>query len=703
MAWWSPRARSSWVGPTAPARSPQRLTVRESRARLQPKVAHRAEPDVVVLDRGGHDVAVAGPGGDVAETLRPPGRPVHRTIRDPRGATPRGRRTRPGSSGRPAGRCKSFTSRCGRPRSSSAVPRSRSSRAGSPTGGASGACVSSSRRAAWRSSTPSSCGTTTRSRPESAMGGWCATSASRTCCRSCPDPLDGAPRGERPGRTEPDELRREQAELEFDAMQLLGRTERWLIVQRERTRERNEASVAARQARGERLRALRRRLASSAQEVAGPAPDRAQPPVEPVAARGGAGSRALACLRAVRLAMTLKVRDEADIIEDNLRYHRAQGVDFFVVADTGSTDGTVEILEPYERAGIVRLERIGRGIHDMKEGGEAEITRIAGEMGADWVIHNDADEFWWPLTGDLKEALAAIPDRYGHIVRAADRVRGATRRGPVRGAAHHPRGPVPATAEIGPPSASAGRDARPPPSRDLGRPERLAIRRTGRKAGPANRGRALRDGRARAADRANLSRSRPPLPVPLLRAVQAPRRDRARERSARPQRRGPPGSRRLRGRAPRGDLPAPDARRRRRGDGESTRAGWSRTPTSATTSRPARTRSSGGEAPPGARAWPDERRQRELAGLEHDAMYAISRYLQTQRATGPRRDAARAPAAPAPSAGCSGRFAQLRRPLGATGAPAEDRIEPLVAPSSPRCRAPSPGSRSGARTPPSAR
>ncbi len=38
--------------------------------------------------------------------------------------------------------------------------------------------------------------------------------------------------------------------------------------------------------------------------------------------------------------MTLKVLDEADIIDDNLRYHRAQGVDFFVVADTGSTDGT---------------------------------------------------------------------------------------------------------------------------------------------------------------------------------------------------------------------------------------------------------------------------------------------------------------------------------------------------------------------------
>ena len=47
----------------------------------------------------------------------------------------------------------------------------------------------------------------------------------------------------------------------------------------------------------------------------------------------------------VKLAMTLIVRNEADIIEDNLRYHRAQGVDFFIVLDNGSTDGTLEILE----------------------------------------------------------------------------------------------------------------------------------------------------------------------------------------------------------------------------------------------------------------------------------------------------------------------------------------------------------------------
>ena len=115
--------------------------------------------------------------------------------------------------------------------------------------------------------------------------------------------------------------------------------------------------------------------------------------------------------------MVYKVRDEADIIEDNLRFHRAQGVDFFVIADTGSTDGTLEILERYEASGLVHLERMQGGIHDMKGegGGEEGITRIASEMGADWVIHNDADEFWWPAEGTLKQTLAAVPEAYGMI------------------------------------------------------------------------------------------------------------------------------------------------------------------------------------------------------------------------------------------------------------------------------------------------
>jgi hypothetical protein len=114
--------------------------------------------------------------------------------------------------------------------------------------------------------------------------------------------------------------------------------------------------------------------------------------------------------------MVYKVRDEADIIEANLRYHRAQGVDFFVIVDTGSSDGTLEILERYERAGLVRLERTIGGVHDMKHGGEEGVTRLAAEMGADWIVHNDADEFWWPAEGNLKQSLESVPEEFGMVL-----------------------------------------------------------------------------------------------------------------------------------------------------------------------------------------------------------------------------------------------------------------------------------------------
>jgi hypothetical protein len=113
--------------------------------------------------------------------------------------------------------------------------------------------------------------------------------------------------------------------------------------------------------------------------------------------------------------MTILVRDAEDLIETNLRYHRAQGVDLFLVGDNGSTDRTLEILEPYREAGLVELEHVEGSPREVWSEGRTMLARKAHEMGADWVIHDDHDEFWWPLTGTLKEALSAIPDRFGLI------------------------------------------------------------------------------------------------------------------------------------------------------------------------------------------------------------------------------------------------------------------------------------------------
>ncbi len=120
----------------------------------------------------------------------------------------------------------------------------------------------------------------------------------------------------------------------------------------------------------------------------------------------------------MRLVMTLKVRDEADVIEDNLRYHRALGVDFFVVTDNGSVDGTSEILERYAAAGLAHVTRVETGtLRDDEEDWTTRMARLAAtEFEADWVFHDDADELWWPVQGTLKEAFEAIPERYGAVI-----------------------------------------------------------------------------------------------------------------------------------------------------------------------------------------------------------------------------------------------------------------------------------------------
>jgi glycosyl transferase family 2 len=119
----------------------------------------------------------------------------------------------------------------------------------------------------------------------------------------------------------------------------------------------------------------------------------------------------------MKLAMTIMVYNEADVIEDNLRFHRAQGVDFFIALDNGSTDGTREILESYERAGILSVVSMPGPLLKVLKEGTTKIGRMAHEMGADWVIHTDADEFWWPVTGsNLKESLEAVPERFGIIL-----------------------------------------------------------------------------------------------------------------------------------------------------------------------------------------------------------------------------------------------------------------------------------------------
>ncbi len=81
----------------------------------------------------------------------------------------------------------------------------------------------------------------------------------------------------------------------------------------------------------------------------------------------------------MKLVMTLVPGGDADLVEAQVSFHLAAGVDEVVPADSGFDDAT--------------------------------------ELGADWVFSCGAGELWWPRGGTLKEVLAVVPRRFG-VVRA---------------------------------------------------------------------------------------------------------------------------------------------------------------------------------------------------------------------------------------------------------------------------------------------
>lgn len=112
----------------------------------------------------------------------------------------------------------------------------------------------------------------------------------------------------------------------------------------------------------------------------------------------------------MKIVMTLLVRDEEDIVAQNLDFHLDRGVDFVIATDNLSEDGTREILESYRRQGVLHYLFEPRDDYAQSQW----VTRMArmaiDDFGADWLIHSDADEFWWTeRASGLKQVLRDVP------------------------------------------------------------------------------------------------------------------------------------------------------------------------------------------------------------------------------------------------------------------------------------------------------
>lgn len=99
----------------------------------------------------------------------------------------------------------------------------------------------------------------------------------------------------------------------------------------------------------------------------------------------------------------------ADLVEPFCRYHLDLGVDCIVAAEYGSTDGTLDLLTPFARAGSVRIAPIPTHRFVDYDPSNVLLAKLREENAADWVSFLDPDEFF---TGprDCKAALEKVRD-----------------------------------------------------------------------------------------------------------------------------------------------------------------------------------------------------------------------------------------------------------------------------------------------------
>lgn len=109
----------------------------------------------------------------------------------------------------------------------------------------------------------------------------------------------------------------------------------------------------------------------------------------------------------VYLLMTLVVKDEEEIIEKQIRFHKAMGVDAFIVTSHNSTDKTNEILKKLKMEGlIVEILYKNSQAHQHHVWVNDMVDIATKKYKADWVINADADEFYYSKCLNLKADIA---------------------------------------------------------------------------------------------------------------------------------------------------------------------------------------------------------------------------------------------------------------------------------------------------------
>ena len=107
----------------------------------------------------------------------------------------------------------------------------------------------------------------------------------------------------------------------------------------------------------------------------------------------------------MKIAAWLGCKDEAELIGHTIAHLRGIGVDHIYAVDVKSIDGTLDILQAEAGRGDLEVLTI-----DVEAEGPESEHRVAAEVmaratarGMDWLLFCDADEFWMPRTGRLRD------------------------------------------------------------------------------------------------------------------------------------------------------------------------------------------------------------------------------------------------------------------------------------------------------------
>ena len=107
--------------------------------------------------------------------------------------------------------------------------------------------------------------------------------------------------------------------------------------------------------------------------------------------------------------MNLLIRNEQDLIAENILFHHKQGIDQFIVMDNLSDDETLKIVK--DLALFIPIKLISQNEANFKQSKWVKSMEQEASLQykADWSINNDADEFWIFPGLDVKNYLKSFP------------------------------------------------------------------------------------------------------------------------------------------------------------------------------------------------------------------------------------------------------------------------------------------------------